>query len=87
MNRRIRMWKAFCRIIVLAFLSSGYAAQATTFDVADDFSATNNPNGVWSYGWSSTLTSALNLYPNHCRIDDIDHWAGSNCPSSPNVPA
>jgi hypothetical protein len=77
-NRRIRMWKAFCRIVVLAFLSAGYAAQATTFDVAADFSATNNPNGVWSYGWSSTLTSAFNLYPNNGKVDEIiniDIWA------------
>ncbi len=63
-------------------------ASATTFDVAADFSATNNPNGVWSYGWSSTLTSDFNLYPNHGKMSetiDIDVWAGSNFPGPPNV--
>lgn len=76
-NRRTRMWKTFCWSVVLAFLSYGYTAQATTFDVAADFSETNNPNGVWSYGWSSTLTSALNLYPDNVKmgaIIDIDTW-------------
>ena len=35
------------------------------FDVSADFSVTNgNPNGAWTYGWSTTLTSTLNLYPN-----------------------
>jgi hypothetical protein len=87
-NRRIRMWKAFCRIVVLAFLPSGYAAQATIYDVAADFSATNNPNGVWRYGWSSTLTSDLNLYPDPGKFyDDIDFWVdfGHTDGSPPNV--
>ena len=38
---------------------------AATYDVFNDFSITNgNPNGVWSYGWSATLLSSLNLFPN-----------------------
>ena len=93
-NRRIRMWQVFCRIVVLAFLLSGYAAQAITFDVADDFSATNNPNGAWSYGWSSTLTSALNQYPDSSKMGElagtpinIDTWSnwGQFSSYSPNV--
>lgn len=36
---------------------------ATTYDAAADSSTTNNPNGVWSYGWSSMLTSTLNVCP------------------------
>jgi PEP-CTERM motif len=34
------------------------------FNAAADFSTTNNPNGVWSYGFSSTLTpgAGLTLY-------------------------
>jgi len=42
---------------------------AATYDVFNDFSITNgNPNGVWSYGWSTTLLSSLNLYP-HGFVD------------------
>jgi hypothetical protein len=37
------------------------------FDPVADYDAGwlsgSNPNGVWRYGWSSTLTSALTLYP------------------------
>lgn len=34
------------------------------FNVASDFSLTNNPNGAWRYGWSSSLGSSFNLYNN-----------------------
>jgi len=62
-----------CAICLVSNLCS--TASATTFDVAADFSATNNPNGVWSYGWSSTLTSDFNLYPDPGKFyDDIDFW-------------
>jgi hypothetical protein len=39
---------------------------SATFDPVADYDAGwlsgSNPNGVWRYGWSSTLTSALTLY-------------------------
>ncbi len=78
----IVIWTAICLAPNLCL------AAPLTYDVAADFSATNNPNGVWSYGWSSTLASAFNLYPNHGIFDDaipVDVWAGSNFPYSPNV--
>jgi hypothetical protein len=64
-------------LAVAAFMLSGYVAQAASYDAAADFSATGNPNGAWSYGWSSTLTSALNRYPSHGKIDStgkLDYW-------------
>jgi len=90
--KRTILWS----IVVLAFLSAGYSVQATTWDVAADFSETNNPNGAWSYGWSSTLVSPsapdINLYTKSGKFDDtinpiipVDVWAGSNFPYSPNV--
>ena len=30
-------------------------AQAATYDVSNDFSTSSNPNGVWSYGYETTL--------------------------------
>ncbi|MCJ7693535.1 MAG: FG-GAP repeat protein, partial [Sedimentisphaerales bacterium] len=77
-------------LLIILILATSAAAQATTFDVAADFSATNNPNGVWSYGWSSTLTSALNLYPDKGKLDptiNIDVWFdwGVLSSYSPNV--
>ncbi len=35
------------------------AAQATTWDAADDFSVTSNPNGVWSYLWGTPAAATL----------------------------
>lgn len=32
------------------------------YDAVTDFSIVSNPNGVWSYGWTATLGSTLNLY-------------------------
>lgn len=68
-----RLFVMLCAICLVLNLCS--TASATTFDVAADFSATDNPNGVWSYGWSSTLTSALNLYPNNYNDIGLDVWA------------
>jgi hypothetical protein len=34
---------------------------ALAYDASADFSTSINPNGVWSYGWSTTLGSAFNL--------------------------
>src|ERR1700730_8563167 len=46
--------------LMLVMSASGWAA---TYDAFADFSVSNgNPNGVWSYGWSATLFSSLNLY-------------------------
>jgi hypothetical protein len=45
-------------------------------DVAADFSATNNPNGVWHYGWSATLGSPFVLSTHPAVRDGIDTWRG-----------
>jgi hypothetical protein len=49
------------------------SAQAATvnWDPAADFSATNNPNGVWSYG---RLTPAFQLYSQPLPLGGLDHW-------------
>src|SRR5690349_8977740 len=57
-------------IVALGFLLlcvQGNLAEATDlvtadYDAVQDFSISSNPNGVWSYGWTATLGSALNLY-------------------------
>jgi hypothetical protein len=46
------------------------------YDVAKDFSPTNNPNGVWSYGWSQSLGSPFILDTDHRVRDGIDQWRG-----------
>lgn len=52
--------------LVGAFVFLFGAAQAATYDPASDFavgwSAGDNPNGVWSYGYAASPTGALTLY-------------------------
>ncbi len=53
------------------FLSWGEARAAVIFNAAADFSATNNPNGVWSYGQSATLGAPVQLYTQN-GPDNVD---------------
>ena len=52
---------AFTALLGLAVVAMPGAASA--YDVAGDFSLGSNPNGAWSYGWSTTIGSAFNLDP------------------------
>jgi hypothetical protein len=48
---------------LFALLTLSVSAQV--FDPSANFSLSNgNPNDTWTYGWSDTLTSTLNLYNN-----------------------
>ena len=49
-------------------------------DVAADFSRTNNPNGVWSYGWAVTLGSPFILSSSPGARERIDAWRGNLAP-------
>ena len=53
-------------------------AEAQVYDASNDFSIANNPNGVWSYGFTDTLSS--NLILDTVSIADprgIDAWVGN----------
>src|SRR5262249_47506534 len=57
-------------------LSAPAESAGQTYDPSADFSATANPNGVWSYGSSASLGGALTLYPNHVHIPEgLDVWS------------
>lgn len=63
------------------------AQAATVWDAATDFSATNNPTGVWSYGYTNTLGGTFNLYPDTTVITGgIDYWLDESIQAS-GVPA
>src|SRR5262249_33630739 len=47
------------------------------YDAAADFSPTDNPHGVWSYGWSSTLGSTFVLDLEHQVREGLDQWRGN----------
>ena len=53
---------AFGLVLLAAGLTAARPAAAQTYDAAGDFSATLNPNGVWSYGYENTLGGSFNLY-------------------------
>jgi hypothetical protein len=46
------------------------------YDVAGDFSTNANPNGSWSYGYSTTLGGALTLYTDFGldASDSLNYW-------------
>lgn len=50
---------AIVAVLVTAFNAS---ASATVYDVSADFSTTQNPNGVWTYGYKTDLNGALTAY-------------------------
>ena len=71
-------------IVILALITLGLAIPAPAradFDAAADFSSSSNPNGVWSYGYSTTLGGTFNLYtengdfPNpNGSLTGLDYW-------------
>ena len=76
MKIRKRNYQVSGVIIGLVTLLSGApVAQASIFDAAADFSGSDNPNLVWSYGWTETLGSSLHLYTNQAKNPGgVDVW-------------
>lgn len=67
--------------ILVALIGYAMPAQAQTYDAAADFSATNNPNGVWMYGYSNTQGGSFNLYTNTATFGQdglMDAWNRPN---------
>jgi hypothetical protein len=72
------MWLA---VLILSFVSGVGSPARAGYNAANDFSPTVNPNGVWSYGWSSTLGSPFIADVVHQNFSSLDFWAGG-IPSS-----
>jgi hypothetical protein len=68
-------------VVVFALLPTQVYGQPTVYNAADDFSATQNPNGVWSYGWSPTLGGTFNLYMRHDIAFGLDLWRDQTDPN------
>jgi hypothetical protein len=56
------------------FVISNLQPAAQTYDVAADFSAGQNPNGPWSYGYTITLGGELSLYTNTMSLSGLNFW-------------
>jgi hypothetical protein len=68
---------------LLLLLPATFAAQI--WNTANDFSAVNNPNGVWQYGYESTLGGALILYNVPTTLGTgLNYWTSSNTGADPN---
>jgi hypothetical protein len=70
-------------------LSPGPAPARVQYDAVKDFSITANPNGVWTYGWTSSLGSPLTPYTvtDTSTIPGISAWlaAGTYSANPPYV--
>jgi hypothetical protein len=52
-----------------------FVRAATVYDAAGDFSATNNPNGVWRYGYKSgSGVGPFTLFVNSFQSLGVDFW-------------
>jgi len=49
-------------------------SNARVYDVAADFSTNSNPNGVWSYGYSTTLAGPVTLHNERGNLAGLDYW-------------
>lgn len=79
----------FCLVmfVVGSAIGLGFTSEpvlASTFNAGADFSSTDNPNHVWSYGWSSTLGSGLNLFT---QSNPLNPNFPSDVWSTPTIPA
>ncbi len=62
------------------------AISADSYDAAAEFSASENPSGVWSYGWSSTLEGEMTPYDvGYLSAEGLDVWYGSSQGSNPSI--
>lgn len=56
-----------------------------TYDVALDFSVASNPNGVWSYGYMTSLGSGLIAYQESGNSSGLDYWVHNLSLGAPSV--
>jgi hypothetical protein len=61
------------------------SAQTTSWDAAVDFSASANPTGAWSYGWSAGRGSAFNLSTVAGMAGGLNAWRYSSSQLEPVV--
>jgi hypothetical protein len=52
----------------------GGRSNGSKWSVRNDFSATSNPSGPWSYGWTPDDNPAFTRYPSMLHIPGLDVW-------------
>jgi hypothetical protein len=79
----VRDFMNYSKLTALLFACLGWAmfsASGQTWDARDGFSTTNNPNGQWTYGWSTTLSGSVTTYPTYYvqSASVIDTWSDAS---------
>jgi hypothetical protein len=70
--------------LLVALCTPGFAQSFNEgSNAAQDFSATQNPIGRWSYGWTQQFGSAFQLNTERTVQDGIDIWVGPVAEPSP----
>jgi len=71
--------------VILSLFVFTMQASASTYDATLDFSSTDNPNGVWSYGWVANIGDVFNLDMENgtwtfqgASYPGLDYWARNN---------
>ena len=74
----MKRFKRITGALILILSVAGVSHATVIADAAADFSILGgNPNGQWTYGWTTTLGGTLNLLPNINSAffhPDIDAW-------------
>jgi hypothetical protein len=71
--------KSIRTLVVCALVASGIgstAYAAPSWNAANDFNASANPTGAWSYGWTSTLGGAFAAFGDNPNFYGVNWWAG-----------
>ncbi len=81
--------KAAVSMVVIS-ASCGVLAGAVVYDAFDGFSGKSNPNGVWQYGYKSSLLGTdLILYNTpiglSCEVDGLQFWRSNYHAPDPNI--
>jgi hypothetical protein len=60
--------------LMLYFFASHARAGLVIYDALAEFGITNNPNGVWTYGYSATPNTGFTVFPNHGIASGGPYW-------------
>ena len=61
-------------LAVIAMLACPTGALAVSHDAAIEFSLSSNPNGLWTYGYSTMLGGAMTTHVDHGVSSGLDYW-------------
>jgi hypothetical protein len=86
-HRRFRAALLALPMISLCLLHPGGAHAASIYSAVGDFSATNNPNGPWTYGYETTLGGTFSTLAFADSAHGLDAWAtNANYPGGDATP-